>query len=39
MCGSGFAGTAASATAFLDELLASVEVNDALARSQLPGGR
>ncbi len=29
VCGSGFAGTAASATAFLDELLVSVEINDA----------
>jgi len=36
VCGSGFAGTAASATAFLDELLATTTA-EAAVRSRLPG--
>jgi hypothetical protein len=39
MCGSGFAGTAAAAAAFLDELLASVPASEAVVRSRLPGRR
>ena len=38
LCGSGFAGTAASAAAFLDELLASVEVHDDDALASVRGG-
>jgi hypothetical protein len=39
VCGSGFAGTAATAAAFLDELLSSVEVSDATVRSRaIPAG-
>jgi len=37
VCGSGFAGTTASATAFLDELLASVDMTAAAPRRRLPG--
>jgi hypothetical protein len=37
--GSGFAGTAHTAAAFLDELLSSVTVSEAVVRSRLPGGR
>ena len=37
VCGSGFAGTAASAAGFLDELLASVDVSEAVVRSRSPG--
>jgi hypothetical protein len=39
VCGSGFAGTAATAAAFLDELLSSVPLSEAAVRSRLPGGR
>jgi hypothetical protein len=38
VCGSGFAGTAASAAAFLDELLASVDLGASELRSRLPAG-
>lgn len=39
VCGSGFAGTAATAAAFLDELLASVELRGAAGRSRaVPAG-
>jgi hypothetical protein len=37
--GSGFAGTADTAAAFLDELLSSVTVSEAVVRSRLPGER
>jgi len=37
VCGSGFAGTTATAAAFLDELLASVELRQPLTRSRVPG--
>jgi len=33
VCGSGFAGTVASATGFLDELLATVQLDDGIERS------
>jgi hypothetical protein len=39
VCGSGFAGTTAAAEAFLDELLASIDVSDGLARGRLPGSQ
>ena len=39
VCGSGFAGTADAASAFLDELLAGSTTSEAAVRSRLPGGR
>jgi hypothetical protein len=37
VCGSGFAGTADAAAAFLDELLSPIERTGSIARSRLPG--
>ena len=39
VCGSGFAGTAATAAALLDELLSSTNMSESVVRSRLPGGR
>lgn len=39
VCGSGFAGTADAAAAFLDELLSGSDTSEAVVRSRFPGGR
>jgi len=39
VCGSGFAGTVAAATEFLDELLATVNIGEAVAANRSPGRR